>query len=163
VAPGKFRRMVDESLVGLPIDPERGPLLPRLDRAVLGVIFLGGIAGGLARYAVTEAWPGSKRGFPWSTFTVNTTGAFALGLLLVLLGHLFASHRLARPLLGTGFLGALTTFSSVMTATDQLLAHDRASTAVVYLVGSLLAALGAVSFGLLTGRAIVTNRERTHA
>jgi CrcB protein len=160
VARGKLRRMLDETLAGLPIDPERGPLLPRLDPAVLGVIFLGGVAGGLTRYAATEVWPAPDHGFPWATFGVNTVGAFALGLVVTLLADVLAGRKLARPLLGTGFLGAFTTFSSVMTTTDQLLSHDHASTAIAYLLGSVLAALGAVSFGLLTGRAVVTNRQR---
>jgi fluoride exporter len=143
----------------LPIDPDRGPLLPRLDPTVLVVILVGGIVGGLARYAVTEAWPAPARDFPWATFAVNTGGAFALGLLTILLAEMFAPRKLVKPLLGTGFLGAFTTFSSVMTTTDQLLAHHRGTTAIAYLGGSLVAGLAAVSLALLIGRAIVRSRR----
>lgn len=133
---------------------------PRLEMRVLGVIFIGGVGGGLARYVVTQAWPTPAHAFPWATFVVNTGGAFALALLLVVLVEVWAPHRYARPLLGTGFLGAFTTFSSVVTAADQLAAHGHARTAVIYLSASLLAALGAASVGLLLGRAIGATRHR---
>jgi CrcB protein len=133
--------------------------LPRFEPTILAVIFAGGVVGGLTRYAVTKAWPAPAAGFPWAVFTVNTAGAFALGLLLALLAEL-APRRLLRPLLGTGFLGAFTTFSSVVTTTDQLLAHGRTGTAVAYLGGGMLAALGAVSFGVVLGRAIGTTHFR---
>jgi CrcB protein len=133
---------------------DRHPRRPRLPPRVLAVVFAGGVAGGLARYAVASAWPAPRHGFPWATFTVNTSGALALTLLIVVLAEIWAPRRYLRPLLGTGFLGAYTTFSSVVTETDLLAAHGHARTAALYLTGSLLAALGAASFGLLLGRAI---------
>lgn len=133
---------------------------PRFQPGVLVAIFAGGVGGGLARHALTEAWPTPAHAFPWATFVVNTTGAFALALLLVVLAEVWAPRRYLRQLLGTGFLGAFTTFSSVVTATDQLAAHGHPRTATIYLVGSLLAALGATSFGLLFGRAIAASRHR---
>ncbi len=133
---------------------------PRLEPRVLLTIFVGGLGGGLARYGVTQAWPASTRAFPWAIFVVNTAGAFALALLLVILAEVWAPHRYVRPLLGTGFLGAFTTFSSVVAAADQLVVHGHARTAAIYLSGSLLAALGAASFGLLMGRAIGATRHR---
>jgi fluoride exporter len=127
---------------------------------VLGVVFVGGITGGLARYAATSVWPTSAGGFPWATFAVNTAGAFALALLVFVLVEVWSPHRHARALVGTGFLGAFTTFSSVATATDQLAAHGHPRTAVLYLGGSVLAAFGAASSGLLLGHAIVASRHR---
>ena len=133
--------------------------LPRFEPTILAVIFAGGVVGGLTRYAITKAWPAPTTRFPWAVFTVNTAGAFALGLLLAMIAKL-APRRLLRPLLGTGFLGAFTTFSSVVTTTDQLLAHGRTGTAAAYLGGGILAALGAVSFGVVLGRAIGANHSR---
>lgn len=133
---------------------------PRLPAGVLAAVYAGGVGGGLARYGLTTAWPTPSGRFPWATFTVNTGGAFALALLLVLLTEVVSPHRYARPLLGTGFLGAFTTFSSVMVSTAQLTAHRHPRTAALYLTGSLLAALGAASFGLLLGRALAATRQR---
>lgn len=150
------------SVVG-PFERTRPGRWPRLEARLLAVVFAGGVGGGLARYGVTQAWPTPAGGFPWSTFVVNTAGAFALALLLVVLTEMWAPHRYLRPLLGTGFLGALTTFSSVTAAGDQLAAHGHGTTAVIYLTASVLAGLGAASFGLLLGRAFAAGRHRHSA
>jgi len=133
---------------------------PRLERPVLAVIFAGGIVGGLARYAATSVWPTPAGGFPWATFAVNTAGTFALALLVYVLAEVWSPHRHTRALVGTGFLGAFTTFSSVATATDELAAHGHPRTAVLYLAGSVLAGFGAASSGLLLGHTILTSRQR---
>jgi fluoride exporter len=144
---------------GDPFPGSRRSRWPRLQGAVLGAVFAGGILGGLARYGVTSAWPTPARAFPWAIFVVNTVGALALALLLVVLAEVWTPHRFARPLLGTGFLGAFTTFSSVMVDAAKLAAHGHGRTSVLYVAGSLLAALGAASLGLQLGRAIGTNRH----
>lgn len=154
---------------GLPRDPDIGTdpfprgarrgRWPRLPASVLAVVFTGGVLGGLARYAVSSAWPTPAYRFPWATFTVNTGGAFGLALLLYIVAEVWSPHRYARQLIGTGFLGAFTTFSSVALSADQLAAHGHGTTAATYLVGSLLAAAGAGSFGLLLGRAIAASRH----
>jgi CrcB protein len=134
---------------------------PRLERPVLAVVFGGGVAGGLARYGVTSAWPTPAHGFPWATFSVNTPGAFALALLVVFLAEVWSPHRYTRALVGTGFLGAFTTFSSVVVGVDQLAAAGYRRTAVIYLASSVLATLGAGSFGLLLGLAVAASRHRS--
>lgn len=143
-----------------PFQQTRRGRWPRLSAPVLAAVFTGGVGGGLARYGIAEAWPTPASAFPWATFTVNTVGSFALALLLVILAELSAPRRYARALLGTGFLGAFTTFSSVAAATDQLAAHGHPRTAAVYLSGSLLAALAASLLGLLLGRTIAASRRR---
>lgn len=126
--------------------------MPRLQPLTLGLVFVGGVCGGLLRYAISLAWPPATDTFPWATFSINTSGAFALGLLLVVLAERLPRNRFARPLLGTGLIGAFTTFSSVMTATDELAAHGHGRTALAYLLGSLAAALGAVWVAMVLGR-----------
>lgn len=128
---------------------------PRLRMPVLAWIFAGGCLGGLARYAVTRAWPTGVEGFPWSTFAVNVAGAFVLAVVVVVATDAHRSPAWARPLLGTGFCGALTTFSSVVVAADRLLAHGRAATAAGYLALSVVAGLAAAAAGLVAARAVV--------
>jgi fluoride exporter len=147
--------------VGSPFAASPRRRVPRLRPEVVAVVFLGGIAGGLARYGITEAWPADDSGFPWSTFGVNTAGAFALGLVVALLAEVLGPHRLVRPVVATGFLGAFTTFSSVVTTTDRLLAAGHTSTALIYPASSILAALVAVWLGLSMGRMISVVRART--
>lgn len=121
----------------------------------VAVIFAGGCVGGLTRYAVTEAWSTPRNGFPWSTFAVNVAGAFVLGVVVVLAVDSRRSRHL-RPLVGTGFCGALTTFSSVVVAADQLFAHHHTATAAEYLALTVVAALALAAAGMVTARAIGT-------
>jgi fluoride exporter len=122
-----------------------------LDR--LAVIFAGGCLGGYTRYAVTEWWSTPRNAFPWSTFVVNIAGAFILGVVVVLATDP-RRPRYLRPLVGTGFCGALTTFSSVVVAVDQLVAHHHAATAATYLGVTSITALAVAAVGMTAGRAI---------
>ena len=143
----------------LPVDsdvdwePPSGPPRPHLAPQVIAAVFTGGCAGGLARYALTEAFPASALQWPWAVLAANAGGAFVLGLLLVLLLEVWPGTTLVRPLLGTGFCGGFTTMSSVVVTTDRLAAHDRLPLALAYVSGSVLAGLVAAGLGLLLGRA----------
>ena len=158
-------------LRALPIDPDidesqspprRRPTTrwPRFAPGVLLAVFLGGVLGGGARYGIGLAAPAAADGFPWDIFAINLSGAFALSLLLVLVLEVFPPTRYVRPALGTGFIGAFTTFSSLATATDHLLAHGRPMLAIAYTLGSLFGGLIAASLGLAGGRAISANRRQ---
>jgi CrcB protein len=150
--------------VALTIQPAAGrraaPRWPRLAPGILVAVFIGGVFGGLARYAIGFAAALPANGFPWDVLTINLTGAFALALLLILVLEVFSPSPYVRPALGTGFLGAFTTFSSLATATDHLLAHGRPGLAVGYAAASLFGGLVAATFGLAFGRAISAHRHR---
>jgi CrcB protein len=123
-----------------------------LDR--VAVIFAGGCVGGYARYAVTQAWPTPRNGFPWSTFAVNLAGTFVLGVVVVIATDARRSRRHLRPLVGTGFCGALTTFSAVVVAADELVARHHAATATAYVALTTVAALVTIAAGVRAGRVI---------
>ncbi|EGQ7779358.1 fluoride efflux transporter CrcB [Vibrio parahaemolyticus] len=81
--------------------------------SILGFIALGGAIGACSRYLVSEFCVLLfGRGFPYGTLTVNVVGSFIMGLLIAA----FESEILAtdpwRQVIGLGFLGALTTFST---------------------------------------------------
>lgn len=138
---------------GAPFDrARRRPATLRRD--VLAVVFVGGCLGGVARYAVTRIWPTATGRFPWPTLVVNVVGAFVLVTVIVIAVELTASRYL-RPLVGTGFCGGLTTFSSVVVGTDQLLAHHHTGTALAYLALTVLGALSAAALGLVLARTAV--------
>lgn len=124
---------------------------------VLAAVLLGGCAGGAARFAVVRAWPTDSSGFPWSTLVVNLSGAGALGVLVVVAGSVWRS-RYARPLLGTGFCGALTTFSAVVVDVDRLLARGEPGTAIGYLGASFAGGLVMAFMGIVLARALVAGR-----
>jgi CrcB protein len=129
---------------------------------VVAAVLLGGFAGGAARYATVRAWPTGSSGFPWSTLTVNLCGAAVLGALVVLAGTVWRS-RYARPLVGTGFCGAFTTFSAVVVDVDRLLARGEPGTAVGYLAASFLGGLIAAFAGIVLARAVVQWRPAAAA
>ena len=124
---------------------------------VLAAIFVGGCLGGLARYATVRAWPVHAGAFPWPTLAVNLTGALLLAVLLVFAGQVWQS-RYARPLLGTGFCGAFTTFSSVVVDSDRLFARGTPGLALGYLVASFLGGLVVAFAGVIVARAVLDRR-----
>jgi len=133
---------------------------PRLPAGVLVAVFIGGVAGGLVRCGLGLAASVPDHAFPWDVLTINVVGAFALALLLVLLAEAAPPNRYLRPALGTGFLGAFTTFSSLAAASDQLFAHAHPVMAAGYVAGSLVGGVVACLLGLLAGRSISTRRDR---
>jgi CrcB protein len=127
---------------------------------MIGVVFAGGTIGGLVRYEVVKAWAPATGGFPWSTFVVNTAGAFVLAVLAVVVTEMAAESRYLRPLIGTGFCGALTTFSSVAVSVDELAAHGHLPTAIGYLAASLAVGVAAALSGLAVGRRAASATSR---
>jgi fluoride exporter len=79
----------------------------------LGLVMIGGSLGAASRYGVgllaARVW-GAQ--FPWGTLIVNLFGCFAIGLLFALAERSRLLTPDLRLLLITGYLGALTTFSS---------------------------------------------------
>jgi len=76
------------------------------------LIALAGSAGTLLRWGCTT-WVNRRfPGFPWGTFAVNIAGAFAAGLLFVLLREKFPRTAPWMPVIFIGFMGAFTTFST---------------------------------------------------
>lgn len=129
----------------------------RLD--VVGVVFAGGCVGGWVRHAAVSSWPAGSGAFPWSTLAVNLAGAFLLAVVIVVVGAVRPSRYL-RPLLGTGFCGALTTFSSVVVASVQLISGGHADVAAGYLAATVFGGLAAAASGLVLTRRVVGTRHR---
>jgi CrcB protein len=130
---------------------------------ILAAIAIGGFAGGLVRYGIGLAVPTSHGAFPATTFGINVAGSFILALLVVFVLEILPPTVYLRPLIGVGFCGALTTFSTWMLDTDRLLGASHYGAAAADLFGSLAAGLAATSLGLTIGRAIVAHRARTRA
>jgi CrcB protein len=104
-------------------------------------IFAGGAAGALARAGLTEALPWDGRGWPWVTFIVNIVGTLLLGYFVTRLQERLPPSTYPRPLVGTGFCGALTTFSTFQVELITLARHGELGIAAVYLCASVAAGL----------------------
>jgi len=119
-------------------------------------ILAGGAAGALARAGVGEALPAHGGQWPWATFTVNLAGALLLAWLTTSLTEMVAPTRYWRFLLGTGFCGALTTFSTFQVETITLARDGSTGLAAGYAAASLAAGM------LLAAAATVMVRRRRY-
>ena len=86
--------------------------MPGRDRRELAAILAGGAVGALVRVGLLQTGAAGAPGWPWVTFAVNILGAFVLGYFATRLQERLPLSAYRRPLLGTGFCGALTTFST---------------------------------------------------
>ena len=91
----------------------------------------------MARAGLAEAFP-TGSGWPWATFAVNIAGAFILGATITLLQERMPPTAYRRPLIGTGFCGALTTFSTVQIELLDLIDAGHAGLAVAYALTSIV-------------------------
>jgi CrcB protein len=112
-------------------------------------VALAGALGALARYAVHSVVQSRIGGtFPVGTVVINLTGSFVLGFIAGLVIYQGADPDV-RTIVGTGFLGGYTTFSSYSFETLGLLEDGLPRAAVVSAVGSVAVGLVAATAGLL--------------
>jgi len=111
---------------------------------------IGGVLGSLARYqlgkVITEK---SNTTFPLGTFIINITGAILLGIISSL-----DANKNMYLLLGDGFLGAYTTFSTFMYEGFNLFQENEKLNAFTYILGSLFLCVIGYVFGFELGKII---------
>ena len=113
------------------------------------LVLLGGATGAVLRQLVAQrlgrtgdGW----RAFPWATFAVNMTGSLLLGIV----AGAAATGRVPQTLLllvGTGFCGALTTFSTFGHESVRLVEVRREAVAAAYVAVSVLLGFALVALG----------------
>lgn len=126
-------------------------LPPALRPKPLALVGLGGATGTLLRWGVGHMLP-HQNGLPWATVLVNLVGSFALGFLLEVLlrrGPETVAARDLRMLLGTGFLGGFTTYSTFAVDLAGMLTDGRVDTALLYAGLSLFGGMLAAGLGIL--------------
>lgn len=108
-----------------------------------------GAFGAVARYLLDGAVQDRTAGlFPFGTLAVNVVGSVILGFLAgYVLAH--AGGRTAKTIVGTGFCGALTTWSTASWETVRLAEEGATSTAVAFTVVNLLASFAAAAVGIV--------------
>jgi fluoride exporter len=127
---------------------------------MLLMVCLGAAVGAPARYLTDRAIQARHDTvFPWGTLTVNVVGSFILGLVVGLATrHGVPAEVLA--LVGTGFCGALTTYSTFGFETLRLAEDGARFYALVNVVGSVFGGFGAAVVGYALGQAISPPRAR---
>ena len=111
------------------------------------VVFIGAGAGGVTRYwlgALIQTAAGAS--FPFGTLVINVTGSLILAFLYAFLESVAAPAQW-RALLGIGFCGGYTTFSTFSYEAVQLLQDGQWQRAGVYVLSSVVLSLVAAVLG----------------
>lgn len=116
----------------------------RLDIRELGAIFVGGMAGAVARVWVSRQFTATAPDWPWATFLINIAGAILLAYSVTRLQERLPQSTYRRPFIGTGFCGAFTTFSTMHVEIVEMLDAHRYGLAVGYSAASIAAGYLAV-------------------
>jgi CrcB protein len=121
------------------------------------LVGIGGFLGANARFVVARL-VGSlfETRFPLGTFAINIAGSFLLGALGTIVAQRISPHSEAMRLaLGTGFLGAFTTFSTFEFETHALFGDGSWLMATTNIVASVVLGLIAVRAGVVAAGALV--------
>lgn len=118
------------------------------------LVAIGGMFGAAARFLLGK-WVTSKinSSFPFGTWGINISGSFLLGLLAALHVKNMAPDWMWL-LLGIGFLGAFTTFSTFAYETIQMLQRKENRPAAIYVVTSVAFSILFVWIGQYIGRIV---------
>ncbi len=120
----------------------------------LVLLVLAGALGALLRYEVELA---VRRhvgpAFPYGTLLINVSGAFVLGILAGLAAHRGIPSSVV-TVVGTGLLGAYTTFSTFSVDTVGLAERGRVRAVATNMGASIVLGLGAAAIGLVIGHSL---------
>ena len=106
-------------------------------------VMLGGFFGAMSRFLISKTLSSINKGFPFPTLIINSIGSFLLGIVLA-----SEMSQTFYQLIGIGFLGAFTTFSTFSYETLQLMKNGQFILATYYCVGSIILGISAIALAL---------------
>jgi fluoride exporter len=119
------------------------------------LIGFAGALGTLSRYALAGAvqrWAGAE--FPWGTFVVNVAGSLIFGFIWSIVAERFLLSPEVRLVILVGFMGAFTTFSTLMFESEQLIAGGEWMLAMLNVGGQVALGMIALIGGMALGRLV---------
>ncbi|GAB2458555.1 FluC/FEX family fluoride channel [Jatrophihabitans fulvus] len=130
--------------------------------AAIGLVFAGGAVGTAVRQGFEALAPATSGRWPVGTFVANVVGALVLGALLEALtrsGDDSGRRRRARLLVGTGFCGGLTTYSTFAVESDLLVRDGHGGLAAAYLVATVVTGIVVAVLGIAAAAAVHRRRS----
>ncbi len=126
-------------------------------------VLCGGAAGAVCRFTLNDGIMAAVGpGFPYGILCINIAGGLAMGLLQGFIARRGTPFAALYSLLGTGFLGGFTTFSTFSMDTFTLYAAGRPYAAAVNVLSNALLCIAAAGIGyILTGARVARTRERS--
>ena len=112
-------------------------------------VALGGACGASLRFYISQLvlnWLG--KGFPFATLMVNIIGSFIMGILYQLIEHEILDINIHRTLIGIGFLGAFTTFSTFSLDSLLLIQQGDLLKAAINILLNVSLCIAAAALGL---------------
>lgn len=112
---------------------------------------IGGALGAISRFMLST-WFNTKEGFPFGTLCANALGCFLLGFL-----GTYLSNRMSpewKLVVSTGFLGALTTFSTFSFETMQFVLRAQWKLATIYFLAQILSGLTLTLLGITLAQSV---------
>jgi CrcB protein len=120
------------------------------------IVFLGGGIGAALRHGVNLlAVRYTDTGFPYGTLIINVVGSLAMGLIAEYFALKAGLPQRARLFLTTGILGGFTTFSAFSLEVALLYERGQLAGAAIYIIASVVLAVGALFTGLAIIRMLV--------
>lgn len=117
----------------------------------IALLCIGASLGAIARWQLS-LWLNTGGSFiPWGTLAANLVGGYLIGLLVAVFQGMPQLDPVWRLALVTGFLGALTTFSTFSMETVSLLQDNRPGQALALAAIHLLGSLALTWVGLRCG------------
>jgi CrcB protein len=120
------------------------------------IVFLGGGLGAALRHGVNlfaARFAGTS--FPYGTLFINVAGSLVMGLIAEYFALKAGLPQRWRLFLTTGILGGFTTFSTFSLEAALLYERGQIAGAAIYVVASVVLAIGALFAGLAIVRMLV--------
>jgi CrcB protein len=115
----------------------------------------GGFLGAISRYLISKLISNQwGNNFPYGTLLVNLVGSFLLGFLMTLFLNKSITNPYLKVAITTGFLGALTTFSTFSYETMNLLQDKEIFLANINIFANLVLGLICVTAGITLARIV---------